>query len=359
MGANMLVEAKTNGHAQLIEQRLAAITEQRVAVLRDALADFVAAELAFRDDEIESLKRHIADLEQKIKQQAIIYERGHEISAQLKEKQARRDDEIASLKRHITDLEQDLKQQTAIYERARENDDEMASLKTQIADLEHKLKQQTENDERVHDISANLAEKQDEIAGLTRKISDLERLQQTANVDQQVNELAMRLEGKQAKQDDEMASLKKHIVDLEQKLSQQPAIDQRVHDIFARQARRDDEIASLKKHISELEQRLLRQSSVDQHVHEIATRLDEQAARRDEAKRGPRGLQGPKGDRGESGAPGRDGTNVTVNVKVMTWLLDPKRFTVQGVLKDGSRLPPIDMRPLFESYHDQIAGYLG
>src|SRR5215831_14081172 len=105
----MLDEAKPNGHAEpvtrawdarlaAIERRLAALPaeiaetgERRVVILRDALADFAAAELAKRDEEIVSLKKQLADLQQKLEQQAAIDERVHEISARLEEKQARRD----------------------------------------------------------------------------------------------------------------------------------------------------------------------------------------------------------------------------------------------------------------------------
>jgi len=105
----MLDEVKPNGHAEpatrawdarlaRIERRLAAMPaeiaetgEQRVAILRDAIADFAAAELAKRDEEIERLKKQLADLQQKLEQQAAIDQRVHEISARLEEKQARRD----------------------------------------------------------------------------------------------------------------------------------------------------------------------------------------------------------------------------------------------------------------------------
>jgi chromosome segregation ATPase len=101
----MLDEAKTNGHAEpatrawdarlaRLERRLADIAEigeQRVMVLRDAIADFAASELARRDAEIVSLKKQLADLQQKLEQQAAIDQRVHEISARLEEKQARRD----------------------------------------------------------------------------------------------------------------------------------------------------------------------------------------------------------------------------------------------------------------------------
>ena len=74
----MLDEAKPNGHAEpvtrawdarlaAIERRLAALPaeiaetgERRVVILRDALADFAAAELAKRDEEIVSLKKQLA-----------------------------------------------------------------------------------------------------------------------------------------------------------------------------------------------------------------------------------------------------------------------------------------------------------
>jgi hypothetical protein len=101
----MLAEAKPNGHAERatratdtrlarIEQRLAEIAEtghERVLILRDALADFAAAELAKRDDEIGSLQKQIADLQQKLKQQVAIDQRVHQIFARLEEKQERSD----------------------------------------------------------------------------------------------------------------------------------------------------------------------------------------------------------------------------------------------------------------------------
>jgi chromosome segregation ATPase len=68
-------------------------SEQRVLILRDALADFAAAELAKRDGEIVSLQKQLADLEQKLEQQAAIDQRVHEISARLEEKQERRDND--------------------------------------------------------------------------------------------------------------------------------------------------------------------------------------------------------------------------------------------------------------------------
>src|SRR5262252_1674860 len=105
----MLDEAKANGHAEpvtrawdarlaTIERRLAALPakiaesgEQRVLILRDAIADFAAAELAKRDEQIVSLQKQLADFQQKLEQRAAIDRRVNEISARLEEKQERRD----------------------------------------------------------------------------------------------------------------------------------------------------------------------------------------------------------------------------------------------------------------------------
>jgi len=103
----MLDNAKRNGHAEpvtrawnahlaRIEQRLVEIaeaSEYRVAILRDALADFTAAELAQRDGEILSLKKHIAELECELRQKTAVDEQVHEIAMRFEEKAARRDEQ--------------------------------------------------------------------------------------------------------------------------------------------------------------------------------------------------------------------------------------------------------------------------
>jgi hypothetical protein len=78
----------------MIERRVAELAEageQRTVVLRDAIADFVVGEMADRDNEIMTLKKQLADLQQKLKQQAAIDRRVNEISARLEEKQEQRD----------------------------------------------------------------------------------------------------------------------------------------------------------------------------------------------------------------------------------------------------------------------------
>src|SRR5215471_16353005 len=102
----MLDEAKANGHAEpvtrawdarlgAIERRLAALPgeiaetgEQRVAILRDAIADFAAAELARRDEEIVSLKKRIVVLEHQREQRTAVDQQVHEFATRLEEREA-------------------------------------------------------------------------------------------------------------------------------------------------------------------------------------------------------------------------------------------------------------------------------
>ena len=88
------MDLETNGHAQLIgdtrltriERRLTEIThtsEQRVAVLRDALADFTAAELSERDQEIARLKEQVTELQQKLEAKTAIDHEVAEIAQRL------------------------------------------------------------------------------------------------------------------------------------------------------------------------------------------------------------------------------------------------------------------------------------
>jgi hypothetical protein len=101
-----LNDAKPNGHVDpttrawnaslaRIERRLAELGEageQRIVILRDALGEFVTTELAQRDDEIRTLKKHIGDLENQLAQKSAVDQQVHEIAARLEEKTARRDE---------------------------------------------------------------------------------------------------------------------------------------------------------------------------------------------------------------------------------------------------------------------------
>ena len=83
-------------------------------------------------------------------------------------------------------------------------------------------------------------------------------------------------------------------------------------------------------------------------------RLEAKAAGRDEAKRGPPGLKGDKGDRGERGKNGITKI-LRQTVSIENWRVDTQAFTIAAELSDGSAMPVLNLRPLFESYHEQVS----
>jgi hypothetical protein len=102
----MLDAVKTNGHAEpatrawdaslaRIERRLAELGEageQRIVILRDALGEFVATELATRDREISALRKHIAELEHEIARKSEVDQQIDEIVRRLDARQFARDE---------------------------------------------------------------------------------------------------------------------------------------------------------------------------------------------------------------------------------------------------------------------------
>lgn len=76
----------TDTRLMLIERRLSEVTEngeQRLAILREAMAHFAARELAERDERIATLKRQIAELTQKLDQKTAVDQQVHEIIKRL------------------------------------------------------------------------------------------------------------------------------------------------------------------------------------------------------------------------------------------------------------------------------------
>ena len=102
----MLDAVKRNGHTEpatrawdaslaRIERRLAELGEageRRIVILRDALGDFVATELATRDREISALRKHIAELEHEIARKSEVDQQIDEIVRRLDARQFARDE---------------------------------------------------------------------------------------------------------------------------------------------------------------------------------------------------------------------------------------------------------------------------
>ena len=59
---------------------------------------------------------------------------------------------------------------------------------------------------------------------------------------------------------------------------------------------------------------------------------------------GERGERGPRGERGEKGESG---------ATVIWWQLDPERYRISPLMSDGKVGPMLELRPLFERYHEE------
>jgi hypothetical protein len=64
------------------------------------------------------------------------------------------------------------------------------------------------------------------------------------------------------------------------------------------------------------------------------------------ALQGKRGPQGARGDRGERGAAG---------ASLIQWKLDDEKYVAIPVMSDGSHGPPLELRPLFERFHNEAS----
>ncbi|MCP3471415.1 hypothetical protein NLM33_18735 [Bradyrhizobium sp. CCGUVB1N3] len=71
------------------------------------------------------------------------------------------------------------------------------------------------------------------------------------------------------------------------------------------------------------------------------------------ASAGRQGKPGPKGERGEPGPRGLPGTNAAAIVR---WEVNRAAYTITPVMSDGSQAAPINVRALFEQYHEESDG---
>jgi hypothetical protein len=74
------------------------------------------------------------------------------------------------------------------------------------------------------------------------------------------------------------------------------------------------------------------------------------------ASAGKPGKPGPKGERGERGEPGALGARGQPGAAAPTivgWKIDRKTYAAIPVLSDRSEAPPLELRSLFEQFHDE------
>jgi hypothetical protein len=73
-------------------------------------------------------------------------------------------------------------------------------------------------------------------------------------------------------------------------------------------------------------------------------------------KRSPRnprlkpGIKGPPGERGQRGEKGDPGAAAPT---ILAWKIDRVNYLVTPIMSDGSEVLPIEMRGLFEQFHDE------
>ena len=61
-------------------------------------------------------------------------------------------------------------------------------------------------------------------------------------------------------------------------------------------------------------------------------------------KAGNKGLPGPRGEKGDRGEPG---------ASIVSWHIDHERYRVTPFAADGRAWPALDLRELFEQYHNK------
>ncbi len=70
------------------------------------------------------------------------------------------------------------------------------------------------------------------------------------------------------------------------------------------------------------------------------------------ASAGKPGKPGPKGDHGAPGARGERGPAGEPAPTIIGWNIDREAYTAQPVMSDNSEAPPLELRALFEQFHE-------
>jgi hypothetical protein len=71
------------------------------------------------------------------------------------------------------------------------------------------------------------------------------------------------------------------------------------------------------------------------------------------ASAGKPGIKGPKGETGERGEPGARGLPGAAAPLIIGWTIDRKAYMATPILSDQSPAPPLELRGLFEQFHDE------
>jgi hypothetical protein len=70
------------------------------------------------------------------------------------------------------------------------------------------------------------------------------------------------------------------------------------------------------------------------------------------ASAGKQGKQGQKGERGEQGQRGERGAAAPT---ILGWKIDRERYAATPIMSDNSEVEPLQLRALFEQFHDEAS----
>ena len=71
------------------------------------------------------------------------------------------------------------------------------------------------------------------------------------------------------------------------------------------------------------------------------------------ASAGRPGKQGPKGERGDTGTAGLRGPAGEKPATIIGWQIDRENYTATAIMSDNSDVKPLQLRSLFEQFHDE------
>ena len=121
------------------------------------------------------------------------------------------------------------------------------------------------------------------------------------------------------------------------------ALGARIRELRSDNARLETELARLRAQFAEAKAEFAEAKHILERLQ-----ITREGKRGERGPCGADGAPGPRGERGAKGDPGKAAPTITA------WAIDADNFTAAPILADGSTGATLRLRPLFESFNDQI-----